>query len=551
MKMRLSLMIAFTVAVALTTAQPRLAVSQQGNGRFVVTESVDSVELIAGTSRRLKFEYKVPELMIENPDVISATPIAPNEILISGIKPGVSTITVSDASKNLQTIRIHVTVDTRQLEMAFRTHFPDSQIKVHALQTGVLLGGNVARADQVSNIMSVARDFFPTGVVNQMQVNGSQNIAIKVKIYEIARSKLRNVGVDWQVFGSRLNVVSSVSDLITGFTPTGVTIDPARETLSASVIDGNDGFNAVVELLEARNVAKLLDEPVLVAQNGRPAEFLSGGEIPINVASGLGTNSIEFRAFGTKLDIVPLVHGQGLMSLEIRAEVSEVAPDLATAAGTPGFRVRRVNTGVRMRAGHTLALAGDFTERTTASTRGIPKIMDSPFFGPIFRSTSSDDSETELVFLITPQYVSDVDAAYAAGPLPGASSDPASDRDLFINGHIEVPRCQEDCPTPNYFDNGASSISNGVTNQQQLGAPQGIPQGIPEGIQQGIQQGIPQGIPQGSASRYHEAAPVAAKSGFGSNFNFPGNGSSRRAGKRVADAQSGGGFLWPTDSRTR
>ena len=109
MKMRLSLMIAFTVAVALTTAQPRLAVSQQGNGRFVVTESVDSVELIAGTSRRLKFEYKVPELMIENPDVISATPIAPNEILISGIKPGVSTITVSDASKNLQTIRIHVT----------------------------------------------------------------------------------------------------------------------------------------------------------------------------------------------------------------------------------------------------------------------------------------------------------------------------------------------------------------------------------------------------------------------------------------------------------
>ena len=64
MKMRLSLMIAFTVAVALTTAQPRLAVSQQGNGRFVVTESVDSVELIAGTSRRLKFEYKVPELSL-------------------------------------------------------------------------------------------------------------------------------------------------------------------------------------------------------------------------------------------------------------------------------------------------------------------------------------------------------------------------------------------------------------------------------------------------------------------------------------------------------
>ena len=262
--------------------------------------------------------------------------------------------------------------------------------------------------------------------------------------------------------------------------------------MAASVFDGNDGFNAVIELLEVRNVAKLLDEPVLVAQNGRPAEFLSGGEIPIAVASGLGTNSIQFRAFGTKLDIVPLVHGQGLMSLEIRAEVSEVAPDLATANGTPGFRVRRVNTGVRMRAGHTLALAGDFTERNSATTRGIPKIMDSPFFGPLFRSSTVDDAETELVFLITPQYVSDVDAAYANGPLPGASSDSPSDRDLFINGHIEVPRCAEDCPTANHFDNNSPSAGYGANQQQRIGVPQQF------------HQGVPQGLPQGSASRYHK-----------------------------------------------
>ena len=540
MKMRRTLTIAFSLVVALTTVHPHLAVSQEGRGgRFVVTESVDSVELIAGTSRRLKFEYKVPELMIENPEVISATPVAPNEILISGIKPGVSTITVSDADKNLQTIRIHVTVDTRQLEMAFRTHFPDSQIKVHALQTGVLLGGNVARADQVSNIMSVARDFFPTGVVNQMQVNGSQNIAIKVKIYEVARAKLRNVGIDWQVFGSRFNVINSVSDLITNFTSDdGITFDPTRETILAGVVSGSGGFNAVIELLERRNVAKLLDEPVLVAQNGRPAEFLSGGEIPIAVASGLGTNSIEFRAFGTKLDIVPLVHGQGLMSLEIRAEVSEVATDLATAGGTPGFRVRRVNTGVRMRAGHTLALAGDFTERTSTSNRGIPKLMDSPLFGPLFRSVSSDESETELVFLITPQYVSDVDAAYANSPLPGAASDTPSDQDLFINGHIEVPRCKEDCPTPNYFDNSSPSAGNGIIEQYPVGVPHGVPDSVPHSM------------PQGSASRYHAAPPVAVNSGFDSSFNFPGDGSSRRAEPRVADAQEGG-FLWPTNSKTR
>ena len=529
MKMRRILVIAFTAAVAFVAVQPRLAISREVNGgRFEVTESVDTVELIAGTSRRLKFDYKVPELMIENPDVISATPVAPNEILVSGVKPGVSTITVSDADKNLQTIKIHVTVDTRQLEIALNSHFPDSQIRVHALQTGVLLGGNVARADQVSNIMAVAKDFFPTGVVNQMQVNGTQNIAIKVKIYEVARSKLRTMGVDWQVFGSRFNVVSSISDLITGFSATagsGVTVDTANTNVLASVVDGNGGFNAAIQLLERRNIAKLLDEPVLVAQNGRPAEFLSGGEVPIQVASGLGTNSIQFRAFGTKLDIVPLVHGQGLMSLEIRAEVSEVADDLATASGTPGFRVRRVNTGVRMRAGHTLALAGDFKEQVSTSNKGVPKLMDSPLLGPLFRTVTDDISETELVFLITPQYVNDVDASYATGPLPGELSRSPSDRDLFINGHVEVPNCGKDCPTQDAFGNGPAS--SGYAPQQPISSGSAVPQG----------------------NHFSGAPTPAANSEFDSNFNFPGDGSSRRSEENVADAESGG-FLWPT-TRTR
>ena len=98
----------------------------------------------------------------------------------------------------------------------------------------------------------------------------------------------------------------------------------------------------------------------------------------------MGTNSIEYRPFGTKLDVVPIIHGQGQLTLEIRAEVSEVAADLAGDAGVPGFRVRRVNTGVKMKAGHTLALAGDYREKDETEVRGIPKLMDNPWFGPAF-----------------------------------------------------------------------------------------------------------------------------------------------------------------------
>ena len=100
--------------------------------------------------------------------------------------------------------------------------------------------------------------------------------------------------------------------------------------------------------------------------------------------------------------MVPIVHGNGELTLEVRAEVSEVAPDLANN-GIPGFRVRRVNTGVKMRAGHTLALAGDYREISSTENRGIPKLKHSPFLGPLFRSVSDEVNETELVFLITPR----------------------------------------------------------------------------------------------------------------------------------------------------
>ena len=456
MNMRTLSLIACAAALAVI-GQAAPVCGYQVSQQFQVNESVDSLEIITGSSRRLKFGYNVPELMVENPDIIQATPVSPNEILIRGAKPGISTITVSDADKNLQTITVQVTVDVRKLERAFGKHFPDSQINVDALQTGVILTGNVARADQVQNIMAVATDYFPTNVINQLQVNGSQNIAIKVKVYEVSRSKLRKLGVDWSVINNNGDgFVSSVSDLIQQFSIAQGTTEGANSNFTFGVVSGTTAFSTFIEALETRNVAKLLDQPTLVAQNGRPAEFLSGGEVPIQVASGLGSNSIEFRPFGTKLDIVPIVHGQGQLTLEVRAEVSEIANDLSGETGVPGFRVRRVNTGVRMKAGHTLALAGDYREDIQSEQRGIPKLMDSPILGTMFRKVQDETNETELVFLITPRFISEVEAHELPSMGPGQLTEAPSDKELYYNGYMEVPRCKDDCPINDRFDNPMS-----------------------------------------------------------------------------------------------
>ena len=261
------------------------------SAQFEVTQSVEQIKLIAGSSQRLKFGYMIPELLVENPEVISANAVSQNEISITGLKPGISSVTVSDPDKNLQTITVEVTIDVRKLELALDQNFTDSKIHVTPLNTGIMLSGYVARADQIQNILKVSQDYFPdTEIVNELQINGSQNIAIQVKVYEVSRSKLRQFGVDWSFFGDNVSAVSSVAELIQ--TVSGGATQAVGQDFTFGVLNNGTNFTAFIQALEQNNLAKLLDQPVLVAQNGRPAEFLSGGELPISINQGLGNLSL-------------------------------------------------------------------------------------------------------------------------------------------------------------------------------------------------------------------------------------------------------------------
>ncbi len=422
--------------------------SPVGNdAHYEVTQTHEQIEIIQNTSRRLRFKYNIPEFVLENPQVVQAQPVAPNELVLRGLKPGFTSITVSDPDRNLTTIDIHVLGDVRKLEAALNHAFPESTIKPLATQTGVLLQGTVARATDISPIMEMTRNYFPDGVVNQLQVGGSQMIAMQVKVYQVSRTKLRRLGIDWSVAGKNFNFVSSVSEIIQGGASSG-TVSANGQNLTFGVFSSDSSLNTFLQALERNDIAKLLDEPTLVAMNGRAAEFLNGGEIPIQVSAGLGTTSVEFRPFGTKLDLVPIVLGQGRLRLEIRAEVSEVAPDLSSGTNVPGFRVRRVNTGAEMNAGYTLALAGDYREVIDSTKQGLPWLVNRPYIGQLFRKHQETKNEIELVFLITPTFISEVEQSQMPVNLPGRNTQSPSDTEFYLRGYDEVPQCKTECPLP-------------------------------------------------------------------------------------------------------
>lgn len=412
---------------------------------FKVDSLVHNLKLTENTSQKLTFEYAVHEVVIGNQEVLQATPIAPNEILIRGAKPGVTTLTMIDQAKKSQTIEVHVLGDVRKLEAILKMYFPDSHVSVNAMNTGVFLAGTVARADEVNKIVDVSKRYFPE-VENNLRVGGSQLVAIEIQVYEVSRTKLRQLGIDWSINSGSTTIVQSIADLISASSVAPGTLSGGSgQQLSFGVINDGTTFTGFLQALEKKNLAKLMDKPTLVAINGRPANFLSGGEVPIIVNGGLGVASIEFRPFGTKLDIVPIVLGHGRVRLEVRAEVSEVANDLSGNTGTPGFRVRRVDTGVEMRAGHTLALAGDYREEIESEVKGLPGLVNTPYLGSLFRRVQDTKNEVELVFLVTPRFIGEVEAHQLPPCGPGRETDSPSDCQLYMEGHLEVPRCNNDC----------------------------------------------------------------------------------------------------------
>lgn len=407
---------------------------------FQVANPNQRLEMIVNSSRIFTLDEKIPKAQVNNPDLIRLTPLSPNKIQVSALKPGVTQVNLWAEDGTIFTVDVIVIGDGRELQMLLESEFPNASIKVRPLASSVVLSGFVDRPDAINRIVQMAEDYYPK-VINNITVGGVQQVMLKVKVYEVSRTKLRTMGFDWAAVSGNDYIVQSVSGIISSVAQGGGSIaSSGADTVTFGVIGNNSSFFGFVEALRQNNLAKLLSEPTINAMSGRPASFLSGGEVPIQVASGLGTTSIEFKEFGTRVDVVPIVLGNGNIRLEVRPLVSEVDSSLAVD-GTPGFRTRWVDTAVEMKAGQTFALAGLIQEKIETENRGIPYLADIPWAGAAFRRVQDRRNEVELLIIVTPELVGPLNPGEEPCALPGTSSGPLNDTELYWRGYMEVPNC--------------------------------------------------------------------------------------------------------------
>jgi Flp pilus assembly secretin CpaC len=264
---------------------------------------------------------------------------------------------------------------------------------------------------------------------------GKQQVLLNTVVAELNRQAIENQGVNLSVALTNLGVslvglpgavatpyssqttITTTSPFGTSATTTSSSLPPAGQLipmlLSQNITYGlaagnsNIQWQAFFQFLENHALGKILAQPHLLANSGEQAKFLSGGEIPIVIAQALNT-SIVFKQFGTSVDFVPTVVGKDDIELLVKPEVSQ--PDYQHGVqlfgfSVPAFVTRRAETMVRLKDNQTLIIAGLILHQKDAIVQKVPYLGDVPYLGGLFRNTSYQNTETDLVMSVTPQIV--------------------------------------------------------------------------------------------------------------------------------------------------
>lgn len=414
----------------------------------------NSIKMVHLDSRVLELANRIRVVDGFNSQTLSVTALSPHRVRLHADSPGVTSLKLIDEFDSIFVVDVFVEPDTRELQAYLERLFPGTAVEVIGLRDGVVLKGWVTDPTQIPQIISVAEQFYPS-VNSQMNVGGVSQVQLHVKIMEVQRSKMRELGFNFLAVGEQFAVASTPGGIasLTQMTapiggPPGATVGLGDAELNFSITGSQAIFQGFLKALQTEALAKVLAEPTLVTTSGRPASMLSGGEFPVLVPQGVGATTIEWREYGVRMEAVPIVLGNGRLRLDISPEVS--ARDVSNSVNVdglvvPGITVRRVNTQVEMRFGETLMIGGLISTTRTGDTQKIPFLGELPWIGAAFSKKTYSEGETELLILVTPQMAAPMGPGQVPPGGPGLNTDSPFDAELYIDGLLEVPAYGPEC----------------------------------------------------------------------------------------------------------
>jgi len=406
-------------------------------GNAVIDTPATPVQIVAGRSTVLDIGVPIMRVSLTNADVADAMVTSASQLLLHGKMPGTISMFVWERAGGVRRYDISVGRDVAKLADQVKLLFPGENIQVGSNGRDVVISGTVPTKEVSEKVANLAGAFVEKKeeVVNLLQVQprGTSQVLLKVRFAEVSRSALTELGIS--MFTSPTGINNTLGRVTTqqfsapGYdelkaTKTGD--DPFKfgapvesasgkytfsDFLNLFILSEKYDLGVLIKALSTRGLFQSLAEPNLVAESGKEASFLAGGEFPIPIAQSGGGNGItvQFKEFGVRLSFTPVVEGDRI-HLQVKPEVSTL--DFANAVQFSGFRIpalisRKTSTELELRNGQTFAIAGLMNNTMTSTMTKIPGIGDIPILGYLFRSKAAQKNRTELVVMITPILLGD------------------------------------------------------------------------------------------------------------------------------------------------
>jgi pilus assembly protein CpaC len=414
-----------------SNAMPPAALSS-GTAPGVEGSDARPVELMVGRSTLVDIGSPIARVSLTSADVADALVTGQSQLLVHGKTPGSISMFVWDRAGAVKRYEIAVLRDLARLNDQVRDLFPGEQVRAHSNGKAVVLSGSVSSKDVAEKVAAVAAGYVdkPADVTSLLQVQPgprSNQVLLRVRFAEVSRSAMSEFGMS--IFTSPTGINNNIGRVTTqqfpapGYTDLAWTkadssfggdVTSAEGKLAFSdflnvfLLNQKYDLGVLIKALQNRGLFQSLAEPNLVAESGKEASFLAGGEFPVPIAQGSGANigvSVQFKEFGIRLNFTPTVNGDRV-HLKVRPEVSTL--DYGNAVLLSGFRIpslstRRAETSVELMNGQTFAIAGLMNNQMTQTMQKVPGLGDIPVLGYLFRSKASQRDQTELVVMITPE----------------------------------------------------------------------------------------------------------------------------------------------------
>jgi pilus assembly protein CpaC len=444
-----------------------------------LADGSDSIVNIAsvGASRRLKLGLNkalvvdlpadAHDILVSDPTMADAVTRTSRRIYLFGKTVGQTNIFVfGEHGEQIANLDIEIERDISGLQANLRRFIPDSDIDVEIVSDNIVMTGTVRTPQDSARAAQLAEAFLKGGeattrketasgtggdssvalfaetrqvsqIVNLLQIEGEDQVTLKVTVAEIKRSVLKQLGFD--------NLVSNSSGLTVaqlGSPNADSAISTAGGGIAAlfkSAI-GKYDISTYLNAMEQAKAIRTLAEPTLTAISGQAATFNSGGQTLYSTTDNQGTVTITPYTYGISLAFTPVVLSAGRISLHIQTQVSEPVD----TAGQATYNQRAADTSVELPSGGSIALAGLLSDNIQNTTNGTPGVSKIPILGTLFRQKSFERDESELVIIATPYLVRPVARNQLARPDDNFS--PAGDGGTFFLNRVNKIYGRRDTP---------------------------------------------------------------------------------------------------------